>query len=153
MPHADGKRVWLCTTGLLSNVLKKAKELKVPKDIIDRAIKKAEEAKVCARISAGASAERALTHARMRAAMHVWCNAGPCMSHAYAYPHAYIYPARRDVQAGGMVIYEGKGPGGVSVMVQCITGSVLAQGNWMRAQSVGLRFRVRIAGKRCRGCI
>ena len=33
------------TNGLLSNVLKKAKELKVPKDIIDRAIKKAEQAK------------------------------------------------------------------------------------------------------------
>jgi len=153
MPHADGKRVWLCTTGLLSNVLKKAKELKVPKDIIDRAIKKAEEAKVRARISAGASAECVLTHARMRAATHVWCNAGLCMSHAYAYPHAYIYPARRDVQAGGMVIYEGKGPGGLSVMVQCITGRVLAQGNGMGAQRVGLRLRVRIAGKRCRGCV
>lgn len=76
MPHADGKRVWLCTTGLLSNVLKKAKELKVPKDIIDRAIKKAEEAKVRARISAGVSAECASrTHAcalpRMCSAKHV----------------------------------------------------------------------------------
>ena len=52
----------------LSNVLKKAKELKVPKDIIDRAIKKAEEAK-----------------------------------------------------AGGLMMYEGMGPAGVSVMVQCVT--------------------------------
>eukprot|EP00802_Teleaulax_amphioxeia_P013918 Tamp_13973.p1 GENE.Tamp_13973~~Tamp_13973.p1 ORF type:complete len:290 (-),score=79.51 Tamp_13973:800-1624(-) len=56
------------TNGQLSNVLKKAKDLKVPKDIIDRAIKKAEEAK-----------------------------------------------------AGGMVVYEGMGPCGVSVMVQCVT--------------------------------
>jgi hypothetical protein len=125
MPHADGKRVWLRTTGLLSNVLKKAKELKVPKDIIDRAIKKAEEAKVRACISAGLRAERALTHARMRAATHVWCNARLCVSHSHVYPLAYIYPVRRDVQAGGMVIYEGKGPGGVSVMVQCITGRFL----------------------------
>jgi YebC/PmpR family DNA-binding regulatory protein len=56
------------TNGQLSNVLKKAKDLKVPKEIIERAIKKAEEAK-----------------------------------------------------AGGMVMYEGMGPSGVSVMVQCVT--------------------------------
>ena len=39
------------TNGQLSNVLKKAKELKVPKDIIDRAIKKAEEAKAGGMVS------------------------------------------------------------------------------------------------------
>jgi YebC/PmpR family DNA-binding regulatory protein len=56
------------SNGQLANVLKKAKDLKVPKDIIERAIKKAEEAK-----------------------------------------------------AGGTVMYEGMGPSGVSVMVQCVT--------------------------------
>ena len=40
--------------GQLSNVLKKAKDLKVPKDIIDRAIKKAEEAKVASMCAAWA---------------------------------------------------------------------------------------------------
>lgn len=56
------------SNGQLANVLKKAKDLKVPKEIIERAIKKAEEAK-----------------------------------------------------AGGTVMYEGMGPSGVSVMVQCVT--------------------------------